>query len=186
MSALTVSLWAWFALEAWVLGRDRRRVSGRRADRGSLFLLAVMIPLGIWGAVTAALRVPGAEIAAPQPGLMDLGVVMMWAGMALRLWSVLTLGPLFRVTVVLQDDHQLVTRGPYSRLRHPSYTGAILTMTGLGVGCGNWVSLGVIATAALIGFGWRVRAEEAALRGRFGEAYDAYARRTWAVAPFIW
>ena len=32
---------------------------------------------------------------------------------AVRVWAVRTLGPLFCTVVVIQDDHQLITSGPY-------------------------------------------------------------------------
>ena len=65
----------------------------------------------------------------------------MVGGVAFRLWAVLSLGRFFRVAVTTQDDHRLIERGPYRRLRHPSYTGALVTLFGFGLTIGNWLSL---------------------------------------------
>ena len=64
----------------------------------------------------------------------------MWGGMALRVWAVRTLdtssGPWssFRTTSAHYD-------GPYRLLRHPSYAGSLLTLAGIGLALGNWLSL---------------------------------------------
>src|SRR5215471_7655520 len=40
-----------------------------------------------------------------------IGVVVLAAGVALRTWSILTLGRLFKFVIVIQDDHQVVASG---------------------------------------------------------------------------
>jgi protein-S-isoprenylcysteine O-methyltransferase Ste14 len=105
--------------------------------------------------------------------------VLIWTGIALRLWAVRTLGRFFRVTVTVQDDHRLVDSGPYARLRNPSYTGSLITMAGVGLSIGNWLSLAAMALIPIFGFGWRIRVEEASLAARFGADYEAYRGRRW-------
>src|SRR5205085_5694468 len=97
-----------------------------------------------------------------------------------------TLGAFFRVTVTIQEGHRLVDIGPYQRLRHPAYTGMIMAMLGLGLGLGSWASLGILAAAAVVGFGWRIHVEEQALAREFGDAYAGYAKARWAVIPVVW
>ena len=86
----------------------------------------------------------------------------------------------------IQDDHRLITSGPYRRLRNPSYTGGLLTFVGIGLALGNWLSLAAAAGALLVAYGWRIRAEEKALRERFGQAYADCMRRSWALIPLLW
>ena len=107
-------------------------------------------------------------------------------GIALRVWAVRTLGPRFRTVVMIDDDHQLITTGPYRLLRHPSYAGSVLTLAGIGVALGNGLSLLLAVFGALIGFTRRIQIEEAALQTRFGTAYTAWAQRTWRLVPFMW
>lgn len=184
-NVLWASYVAWFLMEMWVLGRDRRRFTGRVADRGSFFGFFICI----WAALAVAfgaLSHPEWRITALQPALSWAGIAMIWGGMAFRFWAIQTLGAFFRTSVVVQDGHRLVTAGPYRWLRHPAYTGAIVTMAGLGLALGNWVSLaGMILLPAVV-IGFRIHVEERALTEQFGEAYREFRRTRAAVVPLLW
>ena len=183
---LWASYGAWFLMEMWVLSRDRRRFSGRTADGGSFFGFVAAIPLSLFIAFNAAARHPELRIAVGQPALAWAGIVMMWAGMAFRLWAILTLGAFFRTSVVVQDGHQLVSGGPYRWLRHPAYTGVIVTMIGLGLALSNWLSLAAMAILPTLAIAWRMNVEERALTEQFGEAYQDFRKTRSAVLPAIW
>ncbi|KAK0475436.1 hypothetical protein IW261DRAFT_479093 [Armillaria novae-zelandiae] len=51
-------------------------------------------------------------------------------GTVIRLQCYRTLGRLFTFELSIRQDHRLVSEGPYAVVRHPSYTGMILTITG--------------------------------------------------------
>lgn len=181
-----VSYIGWFLMELWILSRDSRRFKGRTADRGSFLGFAICIPLALVIAFNAAFRLPQLHIGILQPGLSWAGIVMIWAGMAFRLWAVLTLGAFFRTSVVVQEEHRLVTAGPYRWLRHPAYTGVIVTVTGIGLALGNWASLLAMAVLPTLAIAFRMRVEERALGEQFGQAYDAFREDRWAVIPCLW
>ena len=185
-NVLWASYTAWFVMEWWVISRDRRRFSGRTADRGSFFGFFFAIPGALIIAFSAVTHLPQYRILALQPGLSWLGIGMIWAGMAFRLWAVLTLGAFFRTSVVVQDGHQLVTAGPYRWLRHPAYTGVIMTMTGLGLALGNGVALLAMAILPTLAIAFRVAVEERALGEKFGGAYADFCKSRSAVIPVIW
>ena len=176
----------WFLMECWVFNRDRRAASGQSKDRGSFGVFMLVVPVGLGGAFYAAYRSVDTQIAAPPEPLFWSAIALIWIGMALRLWAVLTLGRFFRTSVFIQDDHRLITSGPYRRLRNPSYTGGLITFVGIGLALGNWLSLAAAVVAIMIAYGWRIRTEEEALRERFGQAYADYMRRSWALIPLIW
>jgi protein-S-isoprenylcysteine O-methyltransferase Ste14 len=50
-----------------------------------------------------------------------IGFVLSFLGFILMNWSVMVLGRQFSVDVTIQDDHKLVTKGPYKYIRHPRY-----------------------------------------------------------------
>ena len=177
---------AWLVSEIWVFSRDARSASGARSDRGSRFLILVLVWFGLWGAFACAYSLGQWGIAAPAELLFPAGIVLVWAGMGLRVWSVLTLGRFFRTAVIVQDDHELVIRGPYRLLRNPSYTGALASVTGICLAMGSWASLAAGIGSLLLAYAWRIRVEDQALKARFGEAYGAYRKRTWALIPFVW
>jgi protein-S-isoprenylcysteine O-methyltransferase len=114
------------------------------------------------------------------------GIVLIWTGMLFRLWAVRTLGKFFRTKVVIQEDHTLITIGPYKYLRNPSYTGMLITLLGLGIGIGNWLSIIVLLTAGFIFLVRRIVIEDRVLARQFGKQYEEYKKRTWALIPFIW
>jgi protein-S-isoprenylcysteine O-methyltransferase len=172
--------------EMWVFSRDRRKVAGERRDGGSLWVIVVLQNAGFLGAFAIPWMTSAGEIPLRGEVLFPIAIGVFWLGWLLRFWSVVTLGRYFRTTVVVQDDHRLITHGPYRLLRNPSYTGAILMFLGIGLAQGNAWSTAAIVGTGLLAYGWRVRMEELALRARFGQAFDDYARRTWAMIPMVW
>lgn len=108
----------------------------------------------------------------------------MLAGMALRWYSIAILGRAFTVTVATQSGQRVMERGPYRFVRHPSYSGSLITILGVLVACANPLALlGLVP--ALIGYAYRIRVEEAVLSKDLGEAYRSYMRRTRRLIPFL-
>ena len=175
----------WGLSELWIFSRDRSKVAGRQQDRGSLFVLVPTI-LAAMASAFAMASVDRVAIAGPPAMLLGGGVALMIGGIAFRLWAVRTLGRFFRIAVTVHDDHRLIEGGPYRRLRHPSYTGALATMLGFGLAIGNWLSLAAAMLPPLAAFAWRIRIEEASLSARFGPSWDAFRARRWALVPFVW
>jgi protein-S-isoprenylcysteine O-methyltransferase len=177
---------AWAAIELSLWARDRRAVAGVREDRGSAGAITVAITAAMFLAFSAPPNLPALRVPASPPLVVGIGAALAWAGIAFRLWAVRTLGRYFRVTVTTQDDHRLIDTGPYRRLANPSYTGAVATLTGLGLAIGNWLSVAALLLLPIAGFAIRIRVEEASLARRFGDAFAAYRRARWALIPFVW
>jgi protein-S-isoprenylcysteine O-methyltransferase len=119
-------------------------------------------------------------------GLGVLGLALLIAGMAIRAYAILTLRRFFTVDVAIFKDHRLIRAGPYRYIRHPSYTGALLSFYGLAVGFENlWAAL-IIAVPPTVAFFIRMRVEEAVLRDAFPSDYPDYERTTKRLVPFIY
>ena len=71
---------------------------------------------------------------------------------------------------------RLVTGGPYRYCRNPMYLGHLIFLLGLTLTFSSPLAFGCLAFSA-IWFHSRVLRDENRLRGRFGEEYEAYARR---------
>ncbi len=181
-----VSYCAWIAMEVWIFSRDRRAASGQKRDRGSFFFIVLSISIGMTFAFMAPHLWPWAKMNLPALPRFWTAITMIWGGIFLRIWAVLTLGRHFRTSVRILDDHKLVTHGPYRFLRHPSYTGGLITVAGIGLALANWISLAAAFGGIFIGYSVRILVEEKALREHFGEAFEAHRKRTWAVIPFVW
>jgi protein-S-isoprenylcysteine O-methyltransferase Ste14 len=174
---------AMMAMESYA-GRLQRKDAERR-DNGSLFAIYFLqlagfgVAFSLWGSGHA-----------PPP---RLGPWALWAGAAvalfgivLRGWSVRTLGQYFTYVVKVSPDQKVVQTGPYRLIRHPSYTGGLLT--GIGVGLSMRYGLGplIVGGAILASYLIRIGVEERALAEGIGEPYRAYMRRTKRLIPFIW
>lgn len=127
-----------------------------------------------------------------QANVREVGFVALWglvvlcAGIGLRLWAIRTLGRFFTAAVRTQAGQALVTTGPYRWVRHPSYLGAWLVVMGLGLLFEASWGLALAGGMMGVAYWYRIRAEEGALEQVFGEAYRAYRRRVKALLPGIW
>jgi protein-S-isoprenylcysteine O-methyltransferase Ste14 len=115
-----------------------------------------------------------------------VGVVLFAAGLILRWWAIITLGRFFTVDVVIEKDHEVVERGPFRVVRHPSYTGVLLAFLGWALTLRNWAAILVVLVPIFIAFVRRMNVEEEALRGALGEKYAAYMRRTKRLVPGVY
>jgi protein-S-isoprenylcysteine O-methyltransferase Ste14 len=79
---------------------------------------------------------------------------------------------------VAPEARQLVTRGLYSRIRHPIYVFGTLAFLFVVLALQGWPALIIWAVVILIQVG-RARREERALAKMFGADYTAYRSRTW-------
>ena len=102
------------------------------------------------------------------------GVLTMFALVMLTI-SRVQLGNSFSIAPVAQA---LVTRGIYSKIRHPVYVFGILTLIGVALYVNLpqllWFLLAVVPMQVL-----RARAEEKVLTEKFGDAYANYRAKTW-------
>ncbi len=154
-------------------------------DHRSLFLLWTMTLVSLWLGIQMIWLFPWAAVPYPS-GFYFLGFILFLAGLALRWYSIGYLGRYFTVDVSISAGHKLVDSGPYRYVRHPSYTGSLLTFVGLGFCFGNWLTL-LFLTVPIIGaFRWRIRIEESALIEALGEDYRAYMQRTKRLIPFVY
>ena len=135
-----------------------------------------------------AFAIAGSDGHLPGPAELPAiaGLALLVAGTALRYWSVLTLGRFFTVTVDVGEDHELIDSGPYSVLRHPSYTGMLVVYLGIGVALDSWLSVAaavLLPAAAVVN---RILHEERMLRQQLGGSYAVYQDRTKRLVPGLW
>jgi protein-S-isoprenylcysteine O-methyltransferase Ste14 len=107
-------------------------------------------------------------------------------GVALRTWAILALGRFFKFVVVIQDGHHVVDSGPYRFVRHPSYSGGLLALIGVGLALGSWLSTLAAVGVPLLAILIRIAVEEARLARDLGDDYRSYARRNKRLVPGLW
>jgi protein-S-isoprenylcysteine O-methyltransferase Ste14 len=110
-------------------------------------------------------------LATPTPQSLALGALMALAGELLRTWA----------AGHLEKSREVTSSGPYRFTRHPLYLGSSLIGIGLAVAAHHLVVAGLIGAYLVATLTAAMRSEEAHLREKFGDAYDAYAEKR--IAP---
>ncbi len=181
------------ALEGVEILRQRRRGSNRSLvssesdlDPASTRLLALMWwPAGL-GALAAAIWLPELAVSdRRRASCLLAGVTVTGAGIALRQWSIATLGRSFTGHVQIEAGQTVISAGPYRWLRHPSYAGQWLEMIGVGLATGNALSAAICTTVPLAGLTRRICGEERALTTLL-PGYTDYAEGKPRLVPFVW
>jgi protein-S-isoprenylcysteine O-methyltransferase Ste14 len=114
-----------------------------------------------------------------------IALIFIIIGISVRVWSIIVLGNFFTATVQINNDHRLITTGPYATVRHPSYFGAFLCITS-GALILNSLAGYVIACALMIAaYYYRIKSEEKLLLSYFGSSYKEYMNKTKLIIPFI-
>lgn len=170
---------------AWRKRAVRIDPRARSADAGSLLQIWLTVGLGLAATAGAMLFLPascGPELRAAR----WLGLSLFCLGIAVRTWAILALGRLFTVDVAILEGHRLVVTGPYRWLRHPSYSGVMAVVLGLGILSQHAIALACITATALFALVRRIRVEERVLAETFGPEWEAHRARTWNLVPFLW
>ena len=177
----------WALSELWLGWKRRSEDRSRMRDRGTLRLLLATVYACIGVAVFLSYRPEGriGDVGIRQ-ALFWAGLLLMAAGLALRFWAIRVLARFFTIDVNIQPGHELIRRGPYRLLRHPSYTGSLMTFLGFGLALGNVWSLLVLLVPVILAFVWRIRVEERVLAEAFPTQYPDYVRQTKRLIPFVW
>jgi protein-S-isoprenylcysteine O-methyltransferase Ste14 len=117
--------------------------------------------------------------------LRYLGLALFTSGFLGMHWAEAFLDKQFSVYVTLQEDHKLVTEGPYRHLRHPRYLGIIIFTAGISLVFRSWLALILVAALALVLI-WRIQNEEALMHREFGTDWEAYSQRSWRLIPYVY
>ncbi|HEY0795788.1 MAG TPA: isoprenylcysteine carboxylmethyltransferase family protein [Acidisarcina sp.] len=182
----------WIAVAVWILPEmfsSRRMQSGDRSrstDRGSMFLVIGASFFGAWLAVWLAIHVDSAAIRQHRVGWFFTGVVLILAGVALRRYAMFTLGRSFTFDVAVREGQRVIEAGPYRYIRHPSYTGGLISTIGFGLMLGSWASLAAAPLCLFAAYIYRMHVEEAALLTALGDLYRSYIGRTRRLVPFLY
>ena len=180
--------WPWAGLAAfWLLAALRRKravrkqpISGRALEMAVLLVAAVLL-FYHW----------------PRVALLNQRIIPGTAAMGIAGLALTVAGVLFAITArvylgtnrsgrpSIKEGHELIHKGPYRLVRHPIYTGLLLAATGTAVAFGMVRCL-LALPVVLLGFWWKIRAEEKMLTETMSEQYSDYRRQVRsAVIPFI-
>src|SRR5262245_40985916 len=168
-------------------GEQAKNLRPEQYDRGSTRLIGQAFFVAILALIVAPI------LNAFQIGRLDKDIVIGWSGitlmligLGLRIWANQTLGRFYTSTLRIAERQRIIRRGAYKLLRHPGYSGALLTWAGAGAATANWIVIAIIVLVMVASYRYRIISEETMLQAKFGEEYQAYMARTWRLLPFIY
>jgi methyltransferase len=98
-----------------------------------------------------------------RPGLSVFAGIVLGAAMALRWWTLATLGERWTTRVLVVPGEEMVSSGPYRWLRHPNYLAVVLEIAAIPMIHCAWLTALVFTIANLVLLRERIRVEEEAL-----------------------
>jgi protein-S-isoprenylcysteine O-methyltransferase Ste14 len=181
------ALWGGWVV-SWVVAMVWSGRTEKRGEIGAELFFRVVLYVG----VILLFAVPSGEHIYGQTRLWRFGDALNWilvamvgAGLLFTWWARIHLGRLWSDWVMKKVGHHVVETGPYRIVRHPIYSGLILAAFATGMEKGTSFALlggGIMSVA----FYTKARREERFLRAELGtDSYDAYARRTAMLVPFV-
>ena len=180
------SLWAlwfvsWIAAGVWSARTVKTTRPGERTvDRllsiaGAIMVISPRAPFGT-GELAEILYSPGAVLAWFLVALVACGFAFCW-------WARIHLGRMWSANITLKEEHRIIDTGPYALVRHPIYSGLLLSAWASAAIHGN--SMGFLGAALMtLGFYLKARREEQLLITELGAAYESYLHRVPMLFPF--
>lgn len=169
--------WAYWLVSA--LRAKRGRIRWRQWTGSRIGILVVLV-------ILSRLHVLRDHAAVPASGGLGLpvaGLAVFLAGLVFAVWARVSIGRNWGMPMTEKADPELVTSGPYSRVRHPIYTGIIAAVTGTALALNLWYL--IVAAVLVAFFAYSARTEERYLTRSFPDAYPAYRHATKMLIPYL-
>ena len=183
ISSIIMILWLLSEIVLNLLHRSKMPDT-KQLDKNSITIIWATIVIAITASVFVAIFI---HVPILNNNLLKYtGVVMIVTGVILRLVAIRTLGKFFTVNLAIDNEHRLIDTGLYKYIRHPSYSGSLLSFLGLALYFNNWICLVVILIPLVSVFIFRINIEERLLQQQPGLHYDVYCKRTKRLIPFVY
>ena len=170
-----IVFWAYWLVMAVTAKAGRSRWTQSAGVRVGIILVILLL---------IRLRVlKGHGAATGNPWLLGIGLAIFVLGLALAVWARVYIGRNWGMPMSQKADPELVTTGPYRKIRHPIYSGIILAMVGTAIA----VSLYWLIAVAILGayFLFSAVVEERTMAKLFPAAYPPYKRATKMLIPYV-
>lgn len=175
---------SWLASEILLSRLMRAEKTDNNLDKSSLKILWISISTAVTAGVFLKNSGPVLTIHYYMP-LYYCGIILIVGGVLLRGSAILKLKKSFTVNVAVAQGQKLVNSGIYKYIRHPAYTGSLLSFAGLAIVFNHWLTMLVIFIPIFLAFYYRIHVEEQALLQAFGEQYARYIKNSRKLLPFI-
>ncbi|MCK5822668.1 MAG: isoprenylcysteine carboxylmethyltransferase family protein [Bacteroidales bacterium] len=185
-----VTIW-FFSEIALVIFKRSKKTDNSKLDKSSLKYLWVVIMISI--SLGIYIGILGLQGVCNVGFIKSYGYIIYYSGLSsiiigvfIRWKAIYTLKKFFTVNVTVEKNQKIIQKGLYKYLRHPSYTGTLMSFLGLGLSFSNWLSTIIIFIPIFFVFAYRIKIEEKALINNFGDEYINYSKSTKRLIPFIY
>jgi protein-S-isoprenylcysteine O-methyltransferase Ste14 len=176
-------LWLLSEIILMIAKRSKVKSVKKKRDRGSMLIMWICISASITAGFIFANRMKWNSI---NYLIWFFGLLTYFIGLFIRWSSIIQLKDAFTVDVAINQQHELKTDGLYRFIRHPSYLGLLLIISGLSFGMNSIYSIFVIIIPIFLAVSYRIQVEEKLLMSEFGEKYTQFKLTTKKIIPFIY
>jgi protein-S-isoprenylcysteine O-methyltransferase Ste14 len=181
---IIVSLF-WLGSEI-VLSRTKHSQStDRHNDNSSLRILWITITVCVTVGIVLRFRQTG-NFGGDPLFYQIAGIMLIIFGLIVRWVAIFSLKQHFTVDVAVTKDHRIINAGIYRFVRHPSYSGSLLSFYGLGLFTAHYFNFLIIVLPVTAAFLYRIHVEEKMLVGTFGDEYIRYSKSVKRLIPGIY
>jgi protein-S-isoprenylcysteine O-methyltransferase Ste14 len=172
-----IVFWAYWLVMATTAKAGRSRWTQFAGVRvGIILVVLLLIRLRV-------LKGHGAAAATDNPWLLGTGLAIFVLGLTLAVWARVYIGRNWGMPMSQKADPELVTTGPYRKIRHPIYSGIILAMVGTAIAVSPYWLIAVAILGAYFLFSAVV--EERSMAKLFPATYPPYKHATKMLIPYV-
>lgn len=168
----------WLLMAAWSKPSKRREVPWQRLEHIIPMVAGFLL---IYNRIFAWSFLSN-RIIPPNDAVTIAGLLLTLGGLGFAVWARIALGANWSGTVTIKSGHNLIRRGPYKWIRHPIYTGILLSFVG------TVLLQGEVRSLLGFVFVWlalyrKAKREEKFLSEEFGEGFAEHAKHTGMFLP---
>jgi protein-S-isoprenylcysteine O-methyltransferase Ste14 len=173
-------LWILWMLQ-FILFRPKRKSTPQKIAPNFRWGIALQI-LGQWMILLPVMKYGSQPIPAWR---IEAGTAFGLVGICLASSGIRHLGKQWQVKAAINDDHELVTSGPYRIIRHPIYASMLAMCIMNTILLGRFPGWPIGMALFLAGIEIRIHVEDTLLRERFGARFEAWKMKVPAYLPLI-
>jgi len=155
-------------------------------DQKSYALLQLSSMIGLFYAAIDFLSTHWTRLHILEPGIIYLGFILFAISCIYRGWGLRAIGKYFNPRIAIYEGHQLVTSGPYRKIRHPLYLGVFISLIAIDMVFSSWGALLITFLFTLPTLIHRIRLEEEFLLKNFGDDFKEYVQNSKKLIPGLW
>jgi protein-S-isoprenylcysteine O-methyltransferase Ste14 len=163
----------------WLLASSAAKAGRQRWGQFAGFRVAVILLV----LLLLRLKLLKHNTVTHNPWLMGIGLAVFLLGLALAVWARIYIGTNWGMPMSRKEDPELVTTGPYSKVRHPIYTGIILGLVGTALAVSLYWLIGAVVMGGY--FIYSATNEERYMTEQFPSDYPEYKQSTKMLIPFV-